>query len=286
MIVEEPVYISAGGNCLFGILTLPADGSDAVVLVAGPGGPNAASFQRNSMAVRLARQLAEAGLGVLRFDYHGVGDSTGEIAEFDLEVPFDEDMGGTLAWAVEKGFDHIGVIGMCFGSSTALTALDSPVPVDCFVFVTMPLASTATVVKRHLGTGGFLRQLRRRLSWDALSDPVIRKRYLAVLTSMVRQTLGRKPVSGAQGRSNLMAGLKRCGSAGISTLMIYGAKDSYYLNTRQTLETLAVSYPNIEIIAEFDGELHGFPTIAGQEAFVQSLVSWIPKHLSVARTLT
>ena len=158
--IERPVYFPCADDTLFGILSLPDHQTDSLVLVAGGGGPNAATFQRNGVATRLARRLTEIGIGVLRFDYHGVGDSTGEIDEFHLEKPLRKDVEAAASWARVEGFSRVGLLGICFGSRTALSVLDGGQKVSAFVLVTMPLADA--VEKAVIAT----RQLaRRQLTW-------------------------------------------------------------------------------------------------------------------------
>lgn len=60
------------------------------------GGASITGIDRNRLYVRLARKLAARGFYVLRFDYHGVGESMGK-AQYDLEEPFVTDLDGAIA---------------------------------------------------------------------------------------------------------------------------------------------------------------------------------------------
>src|SRR5690242_8169288 len=70
--IDEPVFVPACDETLFGILTSPLGSSTGigVVILAGDG-------SRNHVFARLARQLAHLGFHVLRVDLQGTGESSG-----------------------------------------------------------------------------------------------------------------------------------------------------------------------------------------------------------------
>jgi alpha/beta superfamily hydrolase len=68
----------------------------------------------------LAKQLSDAGLHVLRFDYHGTGDSSGEVGagQFDVWV-------NDVALAADElleisGVDSLTVVGLRTGAQLAI----------------------------------------------------------------------------------------------------------------------------------------------------------------------
>ncbi len=76
---EEALHFNSGANRLLGILSLPeeTDGSGTGVLLLSPGlkhrvGPH-------GLHRKLAHLFVERGLPVFRFDFHGTGDSEGEL---------------------------------------------------------------------------------------------------------------------------------------------------------------------------------------------------------------
>lgn len=79
-VVEEEVSFQAGGTEVYGTLTKPQEevGIPAVVLVAGSG-PTDRDWNNpllpgeNGTAIELSRRLAQAGVGVLRYDKRGTG---------------------------------------------------------------------------------------------------------------------------------------------------------------------------------------------------------------------
>lgn len=81
---EQALGITAGQDQLLGILSEPADTVqplDTGVLIINGGAQYRAGSHRQF--VLLARDLARAGHAVLRFDFSGMGDSTGTVMDFE-----------------------------------------------------------------------------------------------------------------------------------------------------------------------------------------------------------
>src|SRR5881398_3691346 len=78
---EQAISIECEGDALVGILHEPTSPAEVgvVVIVGGP------QYRVGShrQFVLLARTLAAAGFAVLRFDYRGMGDSSGEQRSFE-----------------------------------------------------------------------------------------------------------------------------------------------------------------------------------------------------------
>ena len=79
---EEPVFFECAGERLLGILHHPSGSALEVGLVLVVGGPQYRVGSHRQF-VLLARTLAAQGIPVFRFDYRGMGDSTGAQREFD-----------------------------------------------------------------------------------------------------------------------------------------------------------------------------------------------------------
>src|SRR2546421_331630 len=79
----EPVYVRHGNERLAAILTVPARPRALVALLQGFG---ATRSHRNRLWTWISNDLAEQGIASVRFDYPGMGDSTG-VADWDLNDP-------------------------------------------------------------------------------------------------------------------------------------------------------------------------------------------------------
>ena len=67
----------------------------------------------------LARSLADAGCTVLRFDYHGTGDSTGSLTDPDLLDSWISDVGEGLAYVRAAGATSAHLVGARLGAAIA-----------------------------------------------------------------------------------------------------------------------------------------------------------------------
>jgi len=115
--IEEPTLFDCRGETLMGILAIPeVPASRGVVLIVG--GPQYRAGSHRQF-VLLSRALAQAGCAVLRFDYRGMGDSTGDQQDFQ-EV--DADISAAID-AIQHRLPQISRVvlwGLCDAASAAL----------------------------------------------------------------------------------------------------------------------------------------------------------------------
>lgn len=118
-----PYFFGAEEEPLFGVYMPPRSSvaRDAAVLLCGPIG---IEYQRTHYALRLVvQQLARAGFHALRFDYHGIGDSSGEVGAGQFDRWIDD-----IALAAHELFEISGVedltiVGLRMGAALAIEAL-------------------------------------------------------------------------------------------------------------------------------------------------------------------
>lgn len=117
---ERGISFACEGCWLYGVLSLPSPSAPAarrgVVLVVG--GPQYRVGSHRQFTL-LARELAQQGVPVLRFDYRGMGDSEGEIRDF-LNV--DADLRAAIdAFAAElPEVREVVLWGLCDAASAAM----------------------------------------------------------------------------------------------------------------------------------------------------------------------
>ena len=143
MSAETPVLFDVGESQLFGMVTHPETPNGVGVMIIQGGDTVNVSLQRNRLAVRMARELAERGYTCLRFDYHGLGESTGTIGELRLEharspkTPRRQ----PACCGNKQGVDHLVLAGACFSSRTALSTAPLLDDVSAVVMATPPIGS-------------------------------------------------------------------------------------------------------------------------------------------------
>ena len=108
-----------------------------------PGGWYGTSTNRNRVVVRLSRAIANLGHTVVRFDWHGVGDSSGEIDRFVLDRPFVGDV-VAVCDSLSGAADRLLVIGVCFGGRSALAAAPQLEILSGLVLVSFPFPAEQT----------------------------------------------------------------------------------------------------------------------------------------------
>lgn len=114
---EQALLMTCEGEALLGVLSRPERPS-ALGLVIVVGGPQTRVGSHRQF-VLLARRLAAAGYPVLRFDYRGMGDSTGEAKDFET---IDQDIATALD-ALQQAcpvVQRVVLWGLCDGAAAAL----------------------------------------------------------------------------------------------------------------------------------------------------------------------
>ena len=113
---ERALSFACRGAWLYGIVSLPAAPHPRGVLIV-VGGPQYRAGSHRQFTL-LARDLAAAGIPAMRFDYRGMGDSEGELRNFenvedDLRAAIDRFL------AEVPGMKEVVLWGLCDGASAA-----------------------------------------------------------------------------------------------------------------------------------------------------------------------
>lgn len=166
---EYPVFVPAGGERLAGVICAPAGELEDLGVVLFTGG-NYTRAHRNRMWVRAARQLAERGVPSIRFDYHGVGDSTGRLV-VDLETPLEDDANGVADLLRRAtGVTRLAFVATCFGGRTAMAASARRADVVSATLFPLPVLVPATAPTR----APLRRRIRQRIKRSELGAKLLR----------------------------------------------------------------------------------------------------------------
>jgi exosortase A-associated hydrolase 1 len=113
---ERALAFPCAGDWLYGVASLPAQPSVRGVLIV-VGGPQYRAGSHRQFTL-LARELADAGIPAMRFDYRGMGDSEGAMRTF-------EDAADDIRAAIDRFFEEVPSLrevvlwGLCDGASAA-----------------------------------------------------------------------------------------------------------------------------------------------------------------------
>jgi exosortase A-associated hydrolase 1 len=118
-----PIVFDCNGSQLVGMLHRPADPACRGVLIV-VGGPQY-RIGSHRQFVLLARDLAAAGFAVMRFDYRGIGDSSGNTRNFE-HINADIDAALKAFHAACPEMRDIVIWGLCDAASAALFYISQP----------------------------------------------------------------------------------------------------------------------------------------------------------------
>jgi exosortase A-associated hydrolase 1 len=146
---ERMLLFDCEGEKLVGIVTTP-DAPRKIGVLIVVGGPQYRVGSHRQF-VLLARFLAAEGMAVMRFDYRGMGDSTGVARSFDAIGP---DIAAAID-AMRAACPEVGQVvvwGLCDGASAALTYWQSTrdARVAGMVLLNPWVRSDASLAKAHI----------------------------------------------------------------------------------------------------------------------------------------
>lgn len=289
---ERAVFVPAGDDSLFGIFTRPTvePRQAAVIICTGGGSPT--SSNRNRLSVRLCRRLAASGYHTMRFDYHGVGESTGEVRRFQLDRPFTEDLAAVAAWVNDQGVTRLLLVGSCFGARTVLAATPFIPGVEAIALLAPPprdfergRGQVARLAER-LSLWQFARRGLRREVLAGLRGRDRRAKYariagqgLVAAARRTRRRLRRGPEDPLHWVSRgFVDDLQRAVRQGISTLIVYGEEDDFWPEYQAAragrLGQVEAQADGLLTVRTIPGEIHGFTRLDIQDAVIEQVVEW------------
>lgn len=196
---EEALQFFCEGSHLYGVLHLPdGDPRQGVVLIVG--GPQYRVGSHRQF-VQLARNLAQAGIAVLRFDYRGMGDSEGGFEGFtDIEA----DVAAAVD-AFERRLPQLQetvLWGLCDGATAAACYAAKDSRINGLVLLNPWVRSEAGEAKAYL----------RHYYWQRLMQPDLWKKIghgrfkfrdsLGSLFGALRRSAAGGQLSGENGTQN------------------------------------------------------------------------------------
>jgi len=207
-VVEHALAFECEGESLFGILTTGSNtGPLGVVIVVG--GPQYRVGSHRQF-VLLARHLAAAGLPTLRFDYRGMGDSTGARRTFDS---VDADIRAAIDALKEAApaLREVALWGLCDGASAALIYAATDPRVSAVVLANPWVRAEQTYARARLRAYYWRRPLSLEFWTKLLRGGLEWRKSLGEAHSTVARALQGKATEHGSFRDKMMSGLDRFG---------------------------------------------------------------------------
>ncbi|QBD77146.1 alpha/beta fold hydrolase [Ktedonosporobacter rubrisoli] len=246
------VQFRAGKNLLRGHFHYPATSVAQLpgVLII-PGFADTAVGPHN-MHCALARALTEAGLAVLRFDYHGQGESEGDFRDFTAQSGLGDARAALEVLRMQAGVDakRLGAIGFSLGAALACSLAAEVASVQVLTLLA-PVAYPQSVFRtffspQHLEQA----ELYGWMDWHGWA---VGGEYLPSLSTL-------EP-------------LKALKCAQAATLVMQGTEDIEVLP--ENGEAYAAHGASIHWLKGGD---HQFSSVYLQEEIIQKTVSWFQAH--------
>lgn len=283
---EEAVLFKCAEEQLVGVVSLPAEPKNnhreapttGMIIVVG--GPQYRAGSHRQFAL-LARAVATAGTPVLRFDYRGMGDSTGTLHTFENvtdDIAAAIDALQTTAPTIKK----IALWGLCDGASAALlychATQDARIAGLCLLnpWVRSDASLAKTQVKHY-----YTQRLRQKEFWLKLLSGKVAAGAVSGLVRNIKTAFGARPdnataASSEPFQTRMALGLKQFKGQVLLILSgdDYTAKE-FLEYTRA--ETAWVGLLDLNRLTRFDVPEadHTFSDILGQKLAEARTAEWV-----------
>lgn len=275
-------YLPSGRDDVFAVLARPLSEPNGVTVYQLWGGGKAPSSGLNEFRTRLTASLAERGFHVLRIDYRGAGESSGELPSSDLHKPSVDDALVGLRWLAEQGLHRVILIGNCFGSLVALHFAEHVPELMGVVFIAAPMRNfNRNAIKAQTQSLWAVARMLMRSPRGALQDPLVRLVFRVRLQRLKLALSAKRTDADTTGARSFLEPLERLMARRVPMLFSHGPdvfRDDWELAGRGSLRGF-LDANNVEIHVLSDRPVPA--TLAGQDELINVLTTW---SLERART--
>jgi pimeloyl-ACP methyl ester carboxylesterase len=295
---EIPVFLPAGGEELFGVVTRPVgEPAGTAVIIAAAGGFYT-SVHVNRLAVEMARRVAGRGYHAMRLDYHGLGESSGSVGLYRMDQPFAEDVDGAVRWFRDQGIERFVLVGSCFGGRAVLEVASRIEGVEGIVMISTPLVDMrqgeGTPARKIVDTSvwryaarGFRRDVLRRFFPPHSFRRQVRVAWAHLRLGArvgwrrLRGKLAGERSEGLEVNPKAVADIEHLVRRRVPLLLIYGDEDPFLRpirpgGSRRIEELLAEAGPLAEV-RTMRGE-RAYRYVEGQTGIVDVLDEWLARR--------
>lgn len=281
---DRPYFVDSAEGPLFVVETTPPEKPPHAAVVLCPGAWYGGSALNNQMLIHLAHRLANSGFRVLRFDWHGCGESPGYVETFDLRSPRVGDVKAVVQAARGPEQLPLYMVGICFGSLSILPAVVDNPGLRGLALVSLPLltGAGARVKEQRARRVGVRQAVRVGLKPSVMRgwlDSSTRGLYLKWLKLRLAKTRTR-PASDAL---DSLQALSLVLEGGAKALLLYGEEDWRASSDEAERTGFFDRSPenaagSVELMT-IPGDLQGFPGVEVQMRTNQVIGDWLEQFV-------
>ncbi len=298
---HTPVFFPEPEKTYFGFVSEPTVAerkTTGVVFLSGTFG-GTTTLGRNRMWLKMARQLADRGYPVLRFDYQGLGDSDGDAVCYALENPAVPELKAGFDLLASRGVTDFLVVGTCYGSRTALAGCVGEERVRGIHLLVPPVRTGtkgvggADHLAEYVGTAELAKKaMSRRILRKLFRSKKARQAAGRVVTQKLRALFGRKPaeVEGEKQEAQETRGaapgfhrpLRQLLADGVPVHFLYGTDDFFWTEFQEAragrLGEALAQHEDLVEVETAPGTVRGFLSVRVQNLVIDSVVDWVERR--------
>ena len=276
---EDAFTFRCLNDSLVGILASPENPASTTGVLIIVGGPQYRVGSHRQF-VEFSRALAETGYPCMRFDYRGMGDSSGTQRAFEK---VDEDIAAAINTLLQKcpGLNDVVLWGLCDGATAAAfySARDSRINGLILInpWVHTDEAEAQVYLKYY-----YFRRITSRAFWRKIMDGQFElKRALKDLKRLVEKAAGgrrNKPNAGTNNLSSLPQRLASSLMARQQKRLVILSEQDYVAKEFQALIDNDTQWQDIlsdTPVVTIRGADHTFSTPNSAQAVTRQTISWI-----------
>ena len=288
---ERPAFFPIADDMLFGLLTEPTTDPKGIAVIILSGGGTPLSTGVNAFSVRFCRRVASLGFHAFRFDYHGVGESSGGEDQFHIASPFVADVEAAIAHVRTTGVEHFVLVGSCFGARTALSAAPAVTGLIGAVLISPPIRDfemgerEVTRLATELSIGDLARRAMSVKGLSGLLKADRRRTYARLAREKLRAKAGASTLRDPDHQARYVISprflepLRSLAEQATPVLLIFGDGDDFSAEfdraaaTPGLEETFAIASPlNSRTLS---GTVHGFSDSRVADVVLDTVIDWI-----------
>lgn len=269
-IAEELVFFPCGDEELSGVLTSPSEPNGHVVVVSW-GAAAIPSSGPNQLRTRMARSLAADGYHCLRFDYVGMGESSGAYRTPTMTGSYADQIIAASTWLATRGFERVLLLGNCFGAWSSLMAAPSVTDLEGLVLSNPPVRRDHTQVRSAKAPLGWWVRRIKALQLSKLKSSQHRAAYRRLVKGKVTSLVGSETVD-----TQFVDAVQELFERGVPTLFTHqddGFGQDLEAELENGLRESIEKGPRPSRAIKLEGHISG--NIAAQASLIEAVRYWL-----------